>query len=164
MTPLTKYFLAVLVATICALFMADQKHVSVATAEEVVAQCISSKKCRLLLEMGYHESRNQSDKGVVAVMFVVLNRARHPSNWPNTIKGVLSQKHQFTYKWDGNLKKSFSEKDQYIRIALLAHSVLSRGIDSPVGRATFYHTNDVSPSWRKKKVKVIQIEKHIFYK
>ena len=97
-------------------------------------------------------------------MSVVMNRASHPTKWPNTISGVLSQKHQFTYKWDGNLKKDFIEKEQYTRIALLAHSVLNGGIDSVVGNATFYHRKDISPSWSKHKVKVAQIESHNFYR
>lgn len=164
MTPLVKYFVVVLIATLCALFMTDQTHHRVLTKEEILSQCNSSKKCRLLVEMGYHESRNQSDKGVVAVMSVVMNRASHPTKWPNTIRGVLSQRHQFTYKWDGSLKKGFTEKEQHTRIALLAHSVLSGGIDSPVEQATFYHTNRINPVWSRHKVKVAQIEEHIFFR
>lgn len=97
-------------------------------------------------------------------MSVVMNRASHPTKWPNTISGVLSQKHQFTYRFDGSIKKGFTEKEQYTRIALLAHSVLSGGIDSVVGKATFYHRKDISPSWSKHKVKVAQIEDHIFFR
>lgn len=164
MTPLVKYFVVVLIATLCALFMTDQTHHRVLTKEEILSQCNSSKKCRLLVEMGYHESRNQSDKGVVAVMSVVMNRVSHPTKWPNTISGVLSQKHQFTYKQDGSIKKGFTEKEQYTRIALLAHSVLSGGIDSPVENATHYHNNQVSPTWNKHIVKVAQIEDHIFFR
>lgn len=164
MTPLTKYFLAVLIATICALFMGSLGGPGVLTTEEIVARCAESRQCKLLLEVGYHESRSESDKGVVAVMAVVMNRASHPTKWPNTISGVLSQKHQFTYKWDGNLNKGFTEKEQYTRIALLAHSVLSGGIDSVVGKATFYHRKDISPSWSKHKVKVAQIDAHTFYR
>ena len=96
-------------------------------------------------------------------MAVVMNRASHPTKWPNTISGVLSQKHQFTYKWDGSMKKGFTEKEQYTRITLLAHSVLSGGIDSPVAQATFYHTKAVSPGWSRRVKRVSIIGSHIFY-
>ena len=164
MTPLVKYFIVVLIVTLCALFMTEQTHPRVLTTEEVVARCAESKQCRLLTEVSYYESRNQSDKGVVAVMSVVINRVQHPSKWPNTIREVVYQKRQFSYTHDGSLKKGFTEKEQYTRIALLAHSVLSGGIDSPVENATHYHNNQVSPTWNKHIVKVAQIEDHIFFR
>lgn len=163
MTPLVKYFVVVLIATLCALFMTDQTHPRVLTTKEILSQCNSSKKCRLLSEMGYYESRNQSDKGVVAVMSVVMNRASHPTKWPNTIREVVYQKRQFSYTHDGSLKKGFTEKEQYTRIALLAHSVLSGGIDSPVAQATFYHTKDVNPKWSRSVKRVGIIGSHVFY-
>lgn len=164
MTPLVKYFIVVLIATLCALFMTEQTHPRVLTTEEVVARCAESKQCRLLTEVSYYESRSEGDKGVVAVMSVVLNRASHPTKWPNTIREVVYQKRQFSYTHDGSLKKGFTEKEQYTRISLLAHSVLNGGIDSDVGNATFYHRKDISPSWSKHKVKVAQIESHNFYR
>lgn len=164
MTPLVKYFIVVLIATLCALFMTEQTHPRVLTMEEIVARCAESRQCKLLSEVGYHESRGESDKGVVAVMSVVLNRVEHPSKWPNTIREVVYQKRQFSYTHDGSLKRGFTEKEQYTRIALLAHSVLNGGIDSVVGNATFYHRKDISPSWSKHKVKVAQIDAHTFYR
>lgn len=97
-------------------------------------------------------------------MSVIMNRAAHPTKWPNTISDVLSQRHQFTYRFDGSVRKGFTEKEQYTRIALLAHSVLSGGIDSVVGNATHYHTKQISPpNWSKKLKSHGRVGDHLFY-
>lgn len=125
-------------------------------------QCMKSVECKWLTEMGYHESRSESDKGVAAVMYVVLNRAKHPSLWPSTVKGVITQKSQFSYRFDGSLEKGFTDKKQYRRIAVIAQKVVSGEIASPVGSATHYHTTSISPYWSKVKRKVVQIGNHVF--
>ena len=97
-------------------------------------------------------------------MSVIMNRASHPTKWPNTIREVVYQKRQFSYTHDGSLKKGFTEKEQYTRIALLAHSVLNGGIDSPVEQATHYHTKQISPpNWSKKLKSRGRIGDHLFY-
>ena len=41
------------------------------TDKERLSQCKSDQMCKYLAEVGYHESRGESNKGVKAVMFVV---------------------------------------------------------------------------------------------
>ncbi|MBQ9989051.1 MAG: cell wall hydrolase [Clostridia bacterium] len=48
-----------------------------------------------LARIMYWEARGESEQGQLAVANVVINRTRSPY-WPNTIKGVISQKGQFT--------------------------------------------------------------------
>lgn len=134
------------------------------TDEQYFKECMKSVRCKLLTEVGYMESRSESDKGVAAVMHVVLNRANHPKMWPSTIAGVISQPWQFSYKNDGSLEKGFTDKKQYRRIAVIARKVMDGEVESPVGLATFYHTKQVAPSWRQRVVKVGSIGEHIFYK
>lgn len=131
--------------------------------KEYIKLCEASMKCSLLTEVAYYEARGEPDLGRIAVMFVALNRMNN-SKWPNTLKEVINQKSQFSYKSDGSLKKGFTEVDQHRRIALLARGVLNGDIEDPTGGALFYHNNTVSPRWIKKKVKVVEIEKHTFYK
>ena len=48
-----------------------------------------------LARIVYWEARGESEEGQLAVANVVLNRVRH-SAWPDSIRGVIYQKHQFT--------------------------------------------------------------------
>lgn len=128
------------------------------------ALCLKSLKCKLLAESGYYEARGESDEGVAAVMFVILNRVKHPTRWPSTVAEVLSQKWQFSYKHDGQMKKGFAEKEQYDRILVIAGKVIAGVIYSPVGEATHYHTTSIKvPKWARKKRVVATIGEHVFY-
>lgn len=163
MTRVIKYLTSVVVALACAFTMVNQKHPVNSNEDEAFTSCMAERDCKLLVQAGYYESRSESDEGVVAVMHTVLNR-KADRRWGNTIREVLYQKWQFSYTMDGSLKKGFTEEDQHHRISLLARGVLNGDIEDPTGGALFYHNNTVSPRWSKKKVKVAQIEKHIFYR
>ena len=133
------------------------------TDKEYIEACNKSRKCRLLREAGYYEARNQSDKGVAAVMHVILNRVNHKA-WASSVEGVLSAPHQFSYRFDGSMKKGFAEKEQRDRIAVIAMKVVEGEIPSPVGMAVFYHSTQVFPSWRNRVQYVDKIGSHLFYK
>lgn len=124
---------------------------------------MKDKKCRLLAEIGYFESRSESDKGMAAVMHVSLNRKKHPSLWPSTLHGVVSQPRQFSYRWDGSMKKGYVEKKQHIRSSVIAYKVLSGEIPDVSKGATFYFRKELSPVWSKKLTKTVVIGEHIFY-
>lgn len=132
------------------------------TNKEYIDACKKSRKCTLLLEAGYYEARNQSDKGVAAVMHVILNRVNHKA-WASSVEGVLSAPHQFSYRFDGSMKKGFAEKEQRDRIAVIAMKVVEGKIPSPVGKAVFYHSDAVSPYWSKKVKFVKKVGRHLFY-
>ena len=136
----------------------------VVTADHIFKECMKSEDCRVMASASYYEARNQSDTGVVAVMHVIKNRTEH-SKWPNTIKEVVYQKHQFSYLWDGSTKKAM-KKEQHKRMAALAHNVLNGVVESPVGNAVFYHKvkMDAYPGWSKRVTKVGVLGDHIFYK
>ena len=134
----------------------------VVTADSIFQQCMKNEDCRVMAHAAYYESRNQSDEGVVAVMHVIKNRVEHNA-WPNTVKGVVYQKNQFSYLWDGSTKKAM-KKEQHKRMAVLAHNVLNGVVESPVGDSVFYHTKKVKPGWSKRVTKVGVIGDHIFYK
>lgn len=48
-----------------------------------------------LARIVYWEARGEREQGQLAVANVVLNRVRHDA-WPDSIRGVIYQKHQFT--------------------------------------------------------------------
>lgn len=138
-------------------------EVTVPSNNEKIGSCMSNKTCKLLAEVGYYESRSEPDEGVAGVMHVVLNRAEHDSKWPNSPQKVVAQKHQFSYRWDGSMKKGFAEKESYRRMLLIAYNVLVGEIESPVGKSNHYHTVDVKPKWRHNMRKVATIGSHVFY-
>ena len=135
----------------------------VVTAESIFNDCMKSEDCRVMAHASYYEARNQSDEGVVAVMHVIKNRVAHKA-WPDTVKGVVYQKNQFSYLWDGSTKKAM-KKEQHKRMAVLAHKVLNGEVESPVADSVFYHTRYIKkPGWSKRVTKVGVLGDHIFYK
>lgn len=131
----------------------------------------------------YHEARNESLSGKVAVILVTMNRVAD-KRFPNTICGVVRQgKHflnkrdnkfyphrdrcQFSWYCDGRTDKPTNRKAWIYSIALtryfLARSMMI--IDFTEG-ATHYHADYVDPSWARKKnyIKTVQIDTHKFYR
>lgn len=124
-------------------------------------QCLKSVDCRMLKEALYWEARGESDRGVVAVAYVILNRTNH-KNWPSTIKEVITQPWQFSYRMEDNFQKGFTDKKQHRRMAIIAQKVLDGELKNPIGDATYYHHQRILPSWAKVKRKVTQIGNHVF--
>ena len=131
--------------------------------KEKVMWCKKDKGCTTLTEAGYYESRGESDTGVVSVLHTILNRVAHKA-WPNTIKEVVYQNKQFSYTWDGSLKRGMSNTYQVDRMHVLAYDVLHGLVGSPIGNSTHYHTTKVNPYWVSDVSYVANVGNHIFYK
>ena len=125
----------------------------------------------------YHEARDQSIAGQMAVMMVVLNRVNSPY-FPNTICDVVTDgptyvnwkgntwpvrdKCQFSWYCDG-MSDTATDVESYKRIKELAEYVaISDSYDYTEG-STHYHADYVKPEWRKELRRVVQIDSHIFY-
>lgn len=124
-------------------------------------ECSKYRQCRALAEAGYYEARGESDKGVAAVMYVIVNRTLHKS-WPDTIRQVIYQKSQFSYTFDGSLNKKMGS-EQKSRMMELAWDVIHGNVKNPIGNATFYHNTSVKPYWALKFKFVGRIGSHLFY-
>lgn len=133
------------------------------TAEKVM-WCKKDKDCSVLVEAAYYEARGEVDMGVVSVMHTILNRVNKEGRWPNTIKEVVYQNKQFSYTWDGSLKRGMNNTYQVDRVSVLAYDVLHGEVESPVGWATHYHSINVKPYWGKDLDYVAHIGNHIFYR
>lgn len=125
-------------------------------------KCEMSKQCAKLAEVGYFEARSESDEGVLATMFTVLNRVDHP-HYPYTIHEVVHQPKQFSYTHDGSLERGIEEPEQFRRTLSLAYAVLTEEIESPIGDSTHYHTTAVHPYWANSLTHVTTIGSHKFY-
>jgi hypothetical protein len=115
----------------------------------------------------YYEAAHEPDAGQRAVAQVVLNRMRHPE-WPNTVCGVVYEGSnkpgcQFSFACDGAEARRFAPAI-WARSRAVAEQALAGSVYAPVGDATFYHTHEVTPSWRLRLQKVAVIGSHIFYR
>jgi hypothetical protein len=116
----------------------------------------------------YYEAANESLAGKMGVAQVVLNRVRHPA-FPKTVCGVVFQGSerrtgcQFSYTCDGSLARRPSATT-WETLRTLARSMLGGLVYAPVGYATHYHANYVSPYWSSSLDKVHVEGAHIFYR
>jgi len=121
-----------------------------------------------LTQAVYYEAGNQSDDGQRAVAQVVLNRVRDRA-FPSSVCGVVYQGStrstgcQFTFTCDGSLNRTPTATG-WSRARAVAGAALSGAVYAPVGSATFYHANYVSPWWATSMDKVATVGAHIFYR
>ena len=125
----------------------------------------------------YHEAKNQSMLGQLAVGQVVMNRVedkRFPDNvcdvvteavtYKGTDKPVL-HKCQFSWYCDGQKDEPDFDSKEWWDAREYASIVLSGTIMLDVTEgATHYHATYVRPAWAKTKTKTTRIDRHIFYR
>lgn len=109
----------------------------------------------LLAKCIYAESRGESYTGQVAVGAVILNRVAS-SQFPNTIPGVIYQRHAFTAVSDGQINL---EPD---KTAMNAASDAMNGWDPTYGCLYYYNPAVATSSWIFSRQTVTTIGKHVF--
>ncbi len=115
----------------------------------------SSADVYLLAKTIYAEGRGEPYTGQVAIAAVVLNRVRS-SEFPNTVSGVVYQKHAFTAVADGQI--NLTPNDTAMRAARDAIN----GWD-PTGGALYYYNPAIATSaWIFDRQTVTVIGKHVF--
>ncbi len=142
----------------------DIQTVNVKYTEQLNFRQLSLTQSELhcLTENILFEAGNQSIRGKIAVGQITLNRVNSKKFGSNICKTVY-QPHQFS--WTLQRKKPKYDKIQYIEAKKIAEDVMFKGKTIPeLKDAFYYHANYVKPIWRKKLIKVAQIESHIFYK
>ena len=115
----------------------------------------SSSEVYLLARTIYAEGRGEPYTGQVAIGAVVLNRVRS-AQFPNTISGVVYQKHAFTAVSDGQINLTPNET------AMRAARDAINGWD-PTGGAIYYYNPAVATSaWIFDRQTITVIGKHVF--
>ncbi len=109
----------------------------------------------LLARCIYGEARGESYTGQVAVGAVVLNRVKS-KDFPNTISGVIYQKHAFTAVSDGQINLT---PDQ---TAINAAKDAMNGWDPTGGCLYYYNPVTATSEWIFSRETVITIGKHVF--
>ena len=125
----------------------------------------------------YHEAKNQSMLGQLAVAEVVMNRVED-TRFPDSVCEVIKQgitykgtdvpilhKCQFSWYCDG---KNDTPRDtvKFLEAKTHAKWVMDNyGIERDItDGALMYHASYVNPYWSKSYTKTSRIESHIFYK
>jgi len=133
-----------------------------------------------MAENMYHEARNESTAGLIAVGNVVLNRVKseyfpdeickviyegpHKVSWKDpTILIPIPFKCQFSWYCDGK-KDVIANKQKYIEIHALATRLILGNIPDITDGALHYHATYVNPGWASKMTITTKIDQHIFYK
>ena len=125
----------------------------------------------------YHEARNESMLGQIAVGQVVMNRV-WDKRFPDTVCEVITEavtykgtkkpvlhKCQFSWYCDG-AKDDVNKDSKAWRYSLEYASIVLSGrivLDITEG-ATHYHATYVRPAWAKTKTRTTRIDRHIFYR
>ncbi len=140
-------------ATYKALGMTDSYNLLVGSSSS--NNGYSNSDVYLLAKTIYAEGRGEPYTGQVAIGAVVLNRVRS-SQFPNTVSGVVYQKHAFTAVTDGQI--NLTPNDTAMRAAKDAMS----GWD-PTGGALYYYNPAIATSaWIFDRQTVTVIGKHVF--
>ncbi|KXS42401.1 MAG: cell wall hydrolase SleB [Candidatus Frackibacter sp. T328-2] len=119
---------------------------------------VANSELRMLAKVIYAEARGEPYEGQVAVGAVVLNRVEH-SGFPNTIRGVVYQKEQFTSVKNGqiNLKPN--------KTAYKAAREALNGRDPSKGAIYFYNPKKAKTLWwLSTRETTVKIANHTFAK
>ena len=128
--------------------------------QEVSAKELSKAEITCLTKNAYHEAGNQGEKGILATVFVVLNRTKD-SRFPSTPCKVISAPFQFSWRGKGKVVK---DHKTYKEIEVLVREVVSGKHRDVTRGSVFFHSTKVKPSWCSKVTKTVKIGDHVFYK
>ena len=132
------------------------------------ASASNERALECLTQAVYFEAASEGGDGQRAVAQIVLNRMRHPA-YPASVCGVVYQGSerttgcQFTFTCDGSLARSPAQS-LWKQARRIASEALAGSVFAPVGHATHYHADYVSPYWADSLDKSVQIRRHIFYR
>jgi len=118
----------------------------------------------------YHEAKNQSVVGMVAVAETTMNRVQD-ERWPSTVCEVVKQRRngvcQFSWYCDGKSDRPKIhiplERHKWIVSIHIAQAVIENGTRPITHGSLWYHSVKVKPYWADAYQQTVQIEDHIFY-
>lgn len=142
-------------ATYRALGMNDSYNLLANQTQNASPSGYTNSDLYLLAKTIYAEGRGEPYTGQVAIGAVILNRVRS-SEFPNTVAGVVYQKHAFTAVSDGQI--NLTPNDTAMRAAQDAVD----GWDPTGGALYYYNPAIATSSWIFGRQTVTVIGKHVF--
>ena len=143
MTSILKYAVLALSLTLSATLQAKSIN------DNTQIQCIA--------QTAYHEARSEGEKGMMATIFVVLNRTKD-NRFPSTPCKVIAQKNQFAWYGKG---KTIKELEMYDKAKQLVHEVLEGKHKDFTRGSIYFNAHHKAP---KGTMCTIRIGNHSFYK
>lgn len=135
---------------------------------------------RCLAHVAWRESRSEGAQAMAAVMWVVLNRARHQDEDPCRVVGSLSQFSSMNASprvrraarggsMPPNLSPDPKKAPADAQAAMIAKGLAWRilhgtGPRDPTGGATHFHTRAIRPRWSQSLARTARIGSHVFYR
>ena len=121
------------------------------------ARGYDSTQISCMAKNAYMEARGEGEKGMLATIFVVLNRTKD-SRFPSTPCKVIAQPNQFSWYGKG---KTIKEPEMYDKAKQLVHDVLEGKHKDTSRGALYFNAHHKAP---KGTVCTIRIGNHSFYK
>jgi spore germination cell wall hydrolase CwlJ-like protein len=110
----------------------------------------------------YFEAKGEPLKGQLGVARVILNRTRS-GRFPATACGVVKQRGQFSFVRGGRFPAIARGSAAWRTALSVARAARDGHVESPAGKALFFHARSVSPGWRGV-TRVAAIGNHVFYR
>lgn len=116
------------------------------------------------------EARGEDELGMIAVAWVIRNRAEHPRWWGRSVVEVCRKPFQFScwLRADRNYRlvatDAFFDHPLAREVQSIARGVLVGSIPDPTGGADHYHHYAVQPAWSAGHEPVASIGAHRFYR
>ena len=113
----------------------------------------------------YYEARGESEKGILAVALVTMNRVKD-NLFPDSVCEVVFQKVKKTcqFSWVCKKPKVNFEEEKFQKTLNLAKKVYNGQVKDFTRGATHFHNATIQPNWASAKVKTLQIGNHFFYR
>ena len=138
--------------SICLIF-----SVSATFTATLQAESYDSTQISCMAKNAYHESRGDGEKGMLATIFVVLNRTKD-RRFPSTPCKVIAQPNQFSWYGKG---KTIKEPEMYDKAKQMVHEVLGGKHKDVTCGAIYFNAHHKSP---KNSKFTVRIGGHSFYK
>lgn len=128
----------------------------------IPARSVDPAEVELLALNMYHEAKGEGRRGMLAVGWVVLNRAAD-EGFPESIEGVIRQGCQFG--WTCDERSDEPDHRAYWALALsLARQLLTDPPADPTrGAMWFHHAEREAPGWGGRIAPSARIGDHLFY-
>ena len=111
----------------------------------------------------YFEARGEELAGQLAVAQVIINRTED-GRFPKSYCGVVSQPGQFSFMRGRQMPTIRTGSPAWTRAVAIAEIAHKRLWRSEADEAVFFHANYVRPGWSQRKIRLAQIDTHIFYR
>lgn len=131
-------------------------------------KAVSEKDINCLAKNVYFEANGENSKDWTAITLVVFNRIQHDS-FPKTVCGVIAQRAQFSWLWDGK-KNIIKDKKTYAKIkqhvSRLMRAYVRGNVKDFTRGAIFYNNPRISKSKKffRRLTVTYRSEKHVYYK